>query len=350
MNIEQQYWDKIAAYLSEQMSSEDRKSFEEWLRASPEHASTFEEAKLVWENSGAKLQVADPETESEWQTLQRKMDAAKSVLWDNMWMKIAASIAVIAVATYGLIVYNLSDDIVVNSGDQVATVYLPDSSRVWLNANSTIRYSEDFGKGERRVSLTGEGYFEARHIPNQDFVVETDDASVKVVGTSFNIREDSSRVILSVEKGKVIFSPADAESHEVLAGERAIVSVDGYEGKTAITDNSYAAWRRVGNPVYELERHQADKFLVVKFSWRKNAINQSVIEGMILNKASLAIYQNVILRVTYANLKGKTKTIDVKLDETVAAGEKIVFTKKLLDIFKDTQHMDVSVKSAQTVE
>ena len=65
------------------------------------------------------------------------------------------------------------------------TVTLSDSSRVTLNANSKLYYPNSFGKGEREVYLTGEGYFQIAKA-TQPFVVQTSSGAIQVYGTTFN--------------------------------------------------------------------------------------------------------------------------------------------------------------------
>ena len=67
-------------------------------------------------------------------------------------------------------------------------VQLPDGSRVWLNAASSLKYPTVFSTSERMVELEGEGYFEITKDKNKPFEVKLADGSeVKVLGTHFNI-------------------------------------------------------------------------------------------------------------------------------------------------------------------
>lgn len=67
-------------------------------------------------------------------------------------------------------------------------VKLPDGTRVWLNAGSSIQYPVSFTTASQRtVNLTGEAYFEVAHNKKQPFVVTTHNTSVEVLGTHFNI-------------------------------------------------------------------------------------------------------------------------------------------------------------------
>lgn len=66
---------------------------------------------------------------------------------------------------------------------------LPDGSKVWLNASSSIHYPTAFLEKERRVTITGEAYFEIAKNANQPFIVKVyNGAEVKVLGTHFNVK------------------------------------------------------------------------------------------------------------------------------------------------------------------
>jgi|SRR6185312_14457032 len=68
-------------------------------------------------------------------------------------------------------------------------LYLPDGTRVWLNAASRITYAKDFGgAGGREVTLSGEAFFDVTHNPARPFVIHTTRVDIKVLGTSFNVK------------------------------------------------------------------------------------------------------------------------------------------------------------------
>ena len=65
---------------------------------------------------------------------------------------------------------------------------LPDGTLVYLNANSYLEYGQDFNTVKRDVVLTGEAYFDVAHNPGKPFVVHTSKATIKVLGTRFNVK------------------------------------------------------------------------------------------------------------------------------------------------------------------
>ncbi|SEW52566.1 FecR family protein [Chitinophaga arvensicola] len=65
---------------------------------------------------------------------------------------------------------------------------LPDGSKVWLNASSSLRFPTAFTGKEREVILKGEGYFEIAAQPQQPFTVKTGETTISVLGTAFNIK------------------------------------------------------------------------------------------------------------------------------------------------------------------
>lgn len=86
-------------------------------------------------------------------------------------------------------------------GQQLETL-LPDGSKVTLNANSRLRYHT---QEPRKVWLEGEAFFEIKKIPetDADFQVLTEDLTVTVLGTSFNVNSRNDQTKVFLEEGKV---------------------------------------------------------------------------------------------------------------------------------------------------
>ncbi len=87
---------------------------------------------------------------------------------------------------------------------------LPDGTKVWLNALSTLKFPVKFNADERRVFLAGEAFFEVAHNPAHPFVVTVSDRyEVKALGTAFNISSYQSHFKTILTEGSVQVSVSD---------------------------------------------------------------------------------------------------------------------------------------------
>lgn len=111
---------------------------------------------------------------------------------------------------------------------QRSLIILPDDSRVWLNADSKIRYPETFQGFERRhVELTGEGYFEIESKAEKPFHLETGDLTIRVKGTCFNVKAypEEKQVETTLVEGQVVIMPASRVKEYVMKpGSQAVYS------------------------------------------------------------------------------------------------------------------------------
>ncbi|OMP75450.1 MULTISPECIES: FecR domain-containing protein [unclassified Chitinophaga] len=105
------------------------------------------------------------------------LQGATTVLQKNGQLQYAAK------ATDDAIVYNT---LTVPRGGQF-NIILPDGSHVWLNAASSLRYPTSFNGKERRVDISGQGYFEVSPNAKQPFIVQVNNMEVQVLGTAFDI-------------------------------------------------------------------------------------------------------------------------------------------------------------------
>ncbi len=129
------------------------------------------------------------------------------------------------------------------------TINLPNGSAVYLNANSTISYSEKTWPEERKVSLQGEAFFQVTK--GNRFVVSTEYGSVEVLGTSFNVRVRNQRLEVSCKTGKVRVSSPDNSSSQVITPGLIVVAKAGVVGEPEEIDvDQVDNWR---NGEYDFE-------------------------------------------------------------------------------------------------
>ncbi|SDD81257.1 FecR family protein [Pedobacter soli] len=105
-------------------------------------------------------------------------------------------------------------------------VTLPDGTKVWLNAASSLKYPSSFAKNERKVELQGEAYFEVAKDKNRPFRVATNQQTVEVLGTHFNINaySDEAQVKTTLLEGAVNVS-SGTNSLKLKPGQQALLNL-----------------------------------------------------------------------------------------------------------------------------
>jgi len=105
-----------------------------------------------------------------------------------------------------------------NARGTKSTIVLSDGSKIWLNADSKLTYPESFTGHTREVYLSGEAFFEVTKNPHKPFVIHLSKGTVRVLGTSFNIRAyDNEKVIeTSVSTGRVAFIATGKQQQDTI--------------------------------------------------------------------------------------------------------------------------------------
>jgi ferric-dicitrate binding protein FerR (iron transport regulator) len=104
---------------------------------------------------------------------------------------------------------------------------LADGTRVWLNAASSITYPTVFAGCDRKVSITGEVYFEVAANRQMPFIVTTSRQSIEVLGTHFNVNayDDEQAQVTTLVEGSIRLT-CQKEKVMVLPGQQALLAND----------------------------------------------------------------------------------------------------------------------------
>lgn len=140
----------------------------------------------------------------------------------------------------GKIMYNT---ITTPRGGQYQLV-LADGSKVWLNAESSLKFPVAFTGRERKVELTGEGYFEVAHDASKPFRVSVNDMTVEVLGTHFNVNAygDENNVKATLLEGSVKVAEG-GQSVMLQPGQQAKVSTEKISIVNNVNLESVVAWK-----------------------------------------------------------------------------------------------------------
>lgn len=188
MDKEKKY---IKFLLGKTSGKEDEALYEE-LSSSKEHLSRFRKIKLGIERY-EREQTDTSFVAQDLNLLRRKISHKRRFQIGRSILKYAA----VFLLTIGLVElwhYQRSNIdpvqyncMMVARGEQ-SRIVLSDSTVVWLASDSRLEFPDHFGKEERKVLLAGKAYFKVAHNKDVPFIVKTQDAQVKVLGTEFNIQ------------------------------------------------------------------------------------------------------------------------------------------------------------------
>ena len=152
---------------------------------------------------------------------------------------------------YGQSLANQAYNEVFSSVDAITRVTLPDSSKVWLNHRSTLKYPASFQGDSRMVELTGEGYFEVAHNKKVPFIVKAGEIQIKATGTEFNVMAypgedmiETSLINGQVELQKVRHDGKPIPMLQMRQAELAVFQTGNNEiNIQTIPDDRYFSWK-----------------------------------------------------------------------------------------------------------
>lgn len=257
----------IKNYLSGKSSTTEQKEILDWIRK--DHNMTdFQETKSEWKNEIVKEEIPS-EFKPNWLNIQNNMLGQMQVEMQQKQRSLNffryAAIFIFLIAVPSLIYFftqskpsaQLVYTTVVADYGQISKVVLPDSSVIWINSGSTIKYNNQYSATNRDIELIGEAFFKVHKNKELPLIVSSSDLQVKVLGTEFGVMAYPEERVIQVvlEKGKVeLTSLSDSNvKQEMKPGEMAIFDK---EGKTLTTMNInttlYTSWKDGITNIYNL--------------------------------------------------------------------------------------------------
>ncbi|MGN0213517.1 MAG: FecR family protein [Muribaculaceae bacterium] len=151
---------------------------------------------------------------------------------------------------------------------------LPDQTHVWLHGGSTLVIASNFNDNERRVYLSGEGFFKVAHNKDKQFVVSSANLEMKVLGTEFNVSAypEDENIITTLEKGSLqVLNKLNNTSVILKPGDMVAYSnVNGKFKCNRVQTSDYSSWRygyiffnniKVSDLLVKLERSHGVQFV-----------------------------------------------------------------------------------------
>jgi ferric-dicitrate binding protein FerR (iron transport regulator) len=198
--------DLLVKHLLRETTPEETRTVEEWLAAAPDNRHYYEQLQLIWEKSlhltPSTLMETKDDTEHAWQTLRNRLHKParpKPVIPLPWAVAIAAAILLpILVLTLWPIAPKMQT---LSSNNSIINDTLPDGTTVTINKHSTLTRPAKAGK--RTVHLQGEAFFQVAKDKDHPFELTSNGINITVLGTSFNVRTDSTSTDVAVETGQI---------------------------------------------------------------------------------------------------------------------------------------------------
>jgi transmembrane sensor len=255
-----------------------RAAFEQWLDADPRHRRALWETERLWRALKAPAVEVMAEEPAAISPVAVEAPSQRRTAPPVISRVAAIAACVLVLAATGLIWH---DDILVGLRSDYATqpgelapLALDDGSRITLNTDSAV--AVNLGPNRRQVRLLrGEAWFDVSPDDPRTFVVETSQGSVRVTGTSFDVRLDGDRTIVSLTEGEVELRSAaiGGEPPFILQpGQQAIISRTDVSAATAFDRTVVTAWLRgqlvfydtpLSDVVAALNRHRRGRIVIM---------------------------------------------------------------------------------------
>lgn len=212
------------SYLLGELHPEEAERVRQWIE-DPANSTRYNQFKTIWEKSRELAAVSTVDENKAWNTFKTRIKNADQQpapvvpLFKRFYVRAIAAAAILLIAT-GLFWWNQpAPQQTLVSGQTVINQKLADGSEITLNKQSSLHYPTTFKGKTRSVELNGEAFFNITPDKERPFIIDVKDIQVTVLGTSFNVREDSNYVEVLVETGIVKVSH---EGNEVTlqAGEK----------------------------------------------------------------------------------------------------------------------------------
>lgn len=216
--------DFVIASLSGKATTMQQTQLQEWLSASAHNRSLYEDIKRIWE-----MPVAIFNPEQGWETLMQQVKPISRHWW---WLKVAAVFISLVIAYWFYHSTVPQWHTYIAGGELKDSLLLPDGSQVYLKPGTILSYND-----RREVKLqNGEAFFTVVKDEKHTFFIRAGNATVQVLGTSFNVRKSPVCTDVTVWDGKV--SLAGKQSAVILTmGNMGIA--DQYTGKVYKKEGNY---------------------------------------------------------------------------------------------------------------
>lgn len=255
----------------------------EWIKSQPVNLPAMREAEkqLRYIFSLQRIEPDKTVVEEVWNKITQRIEPAQTKIFHlkSAWVKwmAAASLITVALAYY---FFKYTDDQLIKISSAYGTIKqltLSDSSVVILNGNSSISFKKRWKANQpRELWLDGEGFFDVRHLDNDNritqherFLVHVKNVVVEVLGTSFDIRSRRNRLEVVLQSGSIKVSFSNKSRGDIILKPAEMVSFDPVHPETVNRSTteaqSYSTWTQrklilKNAPLQEIIQYMEDNY------------------------------------------------------------------------------------------
>ncbi len=241
----------LAKYFSGNTTIDEATQIEQWRNESPENELEYIEFKQAWSYTNVDRFKPAPALKNVFGDIDKLENQKVEPKVIKLNWRIAASVAILLVAGYFIYnaISNRSTSEVTGEIALFENVFdekLEDGSLLVLSKGASFEYISNFRKDNtREIKLNGKAYFDIERNEEKPFIIRTANATIRVLGTSFQVRADEGQTEIVVESGLVTISKNGlAGAVELRPGEMGIISDSGNEiVKKKNANSNYLAWR-----------------------------------------------------------------------------------------------------------
>ncbi len=311
----------LAGYFSGHATAEEELTVNNWAAANENNRKDFEEAQKIWEQTG-QSETLEYNTEAAWHkvkaAIEQPLEKRKGGIIKLLNWKIAAAVAaavLLFIADNWWLNQNRNGYETITADIAVKEITLDDGSHVYLRNGASLKYRRQFNKNKRDVVLTGEAFFEIAKNPAKPFEITASATAVTILGTSFSVNTNNSKVEVVVKTGLVRFSVLHdtAAGASLEAGDRAV-----FENNRIIkqknADDNFNSWQSGkmvfrSTPIQEvmntLSNHYKVMFVIKK--GEENKIAASLVTTTFTNQPLDAVVKELEL-ITAFHIRKVTDT------------------------------------------
>jgi transmembrane sensor len=257
------YRNLITRFLSREISDEESALLQSWLESDPENRRFFNEENELWQQSLISANAESFKPHIAWQHISSGLGLENTGSRPVVITRKSFFLSILAAASLTLIValsgayfwikeknnsgaFKTNRIVIATKEGEKSRILLPDSSRIVLNAGSTLQYDGSYNRKERSVHLTGEAFFDVHTDPDKPFTVHAGDMTISATGTRFNVLsyQDENSIVATLEKGKIEVSLKGQKALTIKPGQQAVFLKKSSEMKVYdVSTHVYTDWK-----------------------------------------------------------------------------------------------------------